>query len=167
MANKTTPKDPEQPAERSNNLPKLNEVLPADPVPVVVQGTPVVALGEGGETRTVEGDIGQTEMQRRAEAERLHGVRGTKVDPIPDHAYTVAGQLLPDPIPTPRIAPGPAEQVAVETEAIDRSLAETGTDPSTPDPVTGAPPHNPSEAVDHATGAAAGLVDPSLRTEAP
>lgn len=44
-------------------------------------------------------DLGQAEVQKLAEEEAEQGFRGVKVDPTPNHHYTVPGVLAGKPTP--------------------------------------------------------------------
>lgn len=44
-------------------------------------------------------DLGQSEVQKNIEQEQEDGLRGVKVDPTPNHHYTVAGVTSGKPTP--------------------------------------------------------------------
>jgi hypothetical protein len=74
---------------------KLEKKRKAAAGPPVVEAKDVNTLGP-----TEEGeDVGQEELQERVDAEEEFGMRGIKVDPTPNEAYTVAGVTAGQPTP--------------------------------------------------------------------
>jgi len=74
---------------------KLEQKRQAASGPPVVEAKDVNTLGP-----TEEGDdVGQEELQERVDAEEEFGMRGIKVDPTPNEAYTVAGVTAGQPTP--------------------------------------------------------------------
>jgi len=63
-------------------------------------------------------DVGQAEVQQKKDAEEDRGLHGVKVDPTPDHHYTVDGVLAGK--PTPETDPAHAADVRAHTDKLSR-----------------------------------------------
>jgi hypothetical protein len=66
-------------------------------------------------------NAGQDQVQAKVDKETEQGFRGEKVDPTPDHAYTVAGVTAG--APTPETDDAAAEKADAAAEKVADKLA--------------------------------------------